>query len=73
MSALEAFANVAIGYRLALATQILVFPLFGIAVTLRQNVLLGLIFLAVSLARAYILRRLFEAWRWPSSKCSRAG
>jgi hypothetical protein len=50
VSALEAFANVAIGYLLALATQILAFPLFGIAVTLRQNVLLGLIFLAVSLA-----------------------
>jgi hypothetical protein len=73
MSALEALANVAVGYLLALATQILAFPLFGIAVTLRQNVLLGLIFLAISLARAYILRRLFEAWRWPRSRHSRTG
>jgi hypothetical protein len=36
MSALEALANVAVGYLLALATQILAFPLFGIAITLRQ-------------------------------------
>jgi hypothetical protein len=59
---------VAIGYLLALLTQILAFPLFGIAVTLGQNVLLRLIFLAVSLVRAYILRRLFEAWRCPRSR-----
>jgi hypothetical protein len=33
---LEASANVAVGYVLALATQVLVFPLVGLVVTLHE-------------------------------------
>ncbi len=60
MSAVEAVANVAIGYGVALATQIAVFPLFGLAVAFGDNLALGAIFTAVSLARSYALRRLFN-------------
>jgi len=60
MSFIEATANVVVGYVLAIATQIVVFPLFGIEATLNEHLALGLAFVGVSLARGYLLRRLFE-------------
>ncbi|MCM2479190.1 DUF7220 family protein [Serpentinimonas maccroryi] len=63
MSLLEAVLNVLVGYGLAVATQWLVFPLFGLHATLQENLLIGLVFTAVSLVRSYLLRRAFEALR----------
>jgi hypothetical protein len=63
MSLIEAIANVLVGFGLALATQILVFPIFGLRASLSQNLALGFIFTLTSLARSYALRRLFEAIR----------
>ena len=63
MSLLEAIANVAVGYGLAVLTQLLVFPLFGLETAIAQNLWIGGIFTAVSLARSYLLRRLFEGFR----------
>ena len=63
MSLLESLANVLVGYGVAVATQMLVFPLFGLAVTVSENFLIGLIFTAVSIVRSYALRRGFEALR----------
>ena len=63
MSLVEAVTNVLIGYGVAVATQMLVFPLFGLHATLQENLLIGLIFTAVSLVRSYLLRRAFEALR----------
>lgn len=64
MSLVEAVANVVVGFWLAVLTQILVFPLFGLAVTLTQNLLIGCLFTLTSIARSYLLRRLFEAMRF---------
>ena len=63
MSMVESLANVLVGYVVAVATQMLVFPLFGLAVTVTENLLIGLIFTAVSIVRSYALRRGFEALR----------
>ena len=63
MSAVESLANVAIGYGVALAAQLVTFPFFGIAISLGDNVIIGLIFTVVSLVRSYCLRRLFELVR----------
>lgn len=63
MSLVEAAANVVIGYVLAIATQIVVFPWFGIEARLAEHLTIGLAFVDVSLARGYLLRRLFEAIR----------
>ena len=63
MSLLESLANVLVGYGVAVATQMLVFPLFGLAVTFTENLLIGLIFTVVSIVRSYALRRGFEALR----------
>jgi hypothetical protein len=63
MSLVESIVNVMVGYGVALATQILVFPWFGLTVTLAQNAAIGVIFSLVSVARSYLLRRAFEALR----------
>ena len=63
MSLVESLANVLVGYGVAVATQMAVFPLFGLAVTVTENLLIGLIFTAVSIVRSYALRRSFEALR----------
>lgn len=60
MSLAEAGANIAIGYVVAVLTQILVFPLFGLDATLGENLMIGGLFTVASLARAYVLRRLFN-------------
>ena len=61
MSLIEALASVAVGYPVAVLTQMLVFPLFGLSTTLRENLAIGAAFTVVSLARSYVLRRAFEA------------
>lgn len=63
MSLVEAVTNVLVGYGVAVATQWAVFPLFGLYATLQENLLIGLIFTAVSLIRSYLLRRAFEQLR----------
>jgi len=63
MSLVESLANVLIGYGVAVATQMLLFPLFGVNVTIADNLLMGLVFTAISIVRSYILRRSFEALR----------
>ncbi|KAB2678373.1 MULTISPECIES: hypothetical protein [Hyphomicrobiales] len=69
MSLVEAFANVAVGYGIAVITQIVVFPLFGLTTTLAENMAMGAIFTVVSIARSYCLRRAFESL-WLSRKPS---
>lgn len=61
MSLIEAVTNVAGGYALAVATQIVVFPWFGLHPSLGDNLTIGGVFLGISLLRSYALRRLFEA------------
>jgi hypothetical protein len=63
MSLVEAVTNVLVGYGVAVATQMLVFPLFGFEASLQDNLTIGLVFTAVSLVRNYVLRRAFEALR----------
>ena len=60
---MEASANVVLGYVLAVATQIMVFPWFGLYPSLGDNLALGGVFVSISLFRSYALRRLFERWR----------
>jgi hypothetical protein len=63
MSLIEAATNVIVGYLLAIATQIVVFPLFGIRTGMTEHLTIGLAFVVVSLVRGYLLRRLFERIR----------
>jgi hypothetical protein len=63
MSFTEAIANVVAGYGIAVLTQTIIFPLFGLWMSIGQNLQIGAIFTAVSIARSFALRRLFEALR----------
>lgn len=63
MSLVEAGTNVSVGYVLAIATQIVVFPWFGLVVSIDDNLAIGAVFVIVSLLRSYLLRRLFVQLR----------
>jgi hypothetical protein len=62
-SLIEAVTNTVVGYVLAVATQFAVFPIYGLKVGVVENLGLGLVFTAVSLVRAYVLRRIFDRLR----------
>ena len=58
-SFLETCANTAVGYLIAVGSQIVIFPVFGIHIPLGDNFKIGVWFTAVSLVRGYLLRRWF--------------
>jgi membrane protein implicated in regulation of membrane protease activity len=60
-SLIEALINIVIGYVVAIASQLAIFPLFGIHIALSTNLWIGLWFTVVSLVRSYIIRRWFNA------------
>lgn len=59
-SLIESAANIVIGYGVAVAAQVAIFPMFGMDVPLGDNLLIGGLFTVVSLVRSYCLRRLFN-------------
>lgn len=68
MSLIEASTNVAVGYGIAVVTQMLIFPAFGLHTTLAANLQMGAVFTAVSLLRSYLLRRLFVTLGRPKDR-----
>ena len=60
LSAIESLANVAVGYGVAILSQLLVFPMFGIHIPLSSNLAIGAWFTVISLARSYAIRRWFN-------------
>ena len=63
LSFVEAVTNIVVGYALAVLTQMIVFPLFGLHASLSENLLIGCFFVGVSLIRSFAIRRLFNgAW-----------
>jgi hypothetical protein len=61
MSFVESVTNIVVGYGLAVLTQIMVFPLFGLHASLGENFLLAALFTCISLIRSFAIRRLFNA------------
>lgn len=65
-SMVESVVNVAIGFLVAVLTQVAVFPAFGIHIPLSSNLGIAAVFTAISIVRSYCVRRIFEAgWRLP--------
>jgi len=56
----EAATNIAIGYSVNFAANLVILPLFGFDVTIAQGFGIGVLFTFVSLARQYVIRRLFN-------------
>lgn len=53
----EAWINIAIGYSINFMANLIVFPMFGYNVTVHDNIIIGVIFTFISLARQYVVRR----------------
>ena len=60
MSLLEAIIGTTLGFLVALLTQLIVFPLYNIEVSIVQNLEISSIFTFVSLVRVYVVRRIFN-------------
>lgn len=58
-SIMESITNLLIGYIVALASQLVIFPLFGMNPSFRENLLIGFYFTIISIVRSYTLRRWF--------------
>jgi len=63
-SAIESGANVLVGYFVALASQLVLFPLFDIHIPLTSNLWIGVWFTVISLIRSYVLRRWFNCLKF---------
>ena len=63
MSVVEAATNVLIGLVVSLISQLVIFKLYDINITLSQNVEITLYFTVISIVRSYALRRLFNRIR----------
>jgi hypothetical protein len=59
-SMVESFVNIAIGYMVAVVSQLVIFPLFGIDIPISDNLWIGAWFTIISLVRSYGLRRMFN-------------
>lgn len=60
-SLIESLMNIVIGYGVALISQIVIFPLFDVYVSMTTNMLIGAWFTLISLVRSYVIRRWFNA------------
>lgn len=59
-SFIESITNVAIGYLVALFSQIVIFPLYDINISMSDNLMIGLWFTVISITRSYLIRRYFN-------------
>lgn len=57
----EAVMNTAIGYAVAILSQLIVFPIFGIHIPFSSNLGIGAWFTVISLVRGYVIRRWFNS------------
>lgn len=64
MSLVESCANVAVGWSINTVANLLVLPLFGFNVTLRDALGIGAVFTVIAIVRNYLVRRAFNhRWR----------
>jgi len=59
-SFIESITNILVGYSVSILSQLAVFPLFDIDIPIQDNLMIGIYFTAISLARSYLLRRYFN-------------
>lgn len=63
----ESCVNILIGYTINFVANLVVLPLFGHNITIKDNLWLGLIFTVISIIRSYLIRRFFN--KKEVSKC----
>lgn len=67
-SLLEVVCSTFVGYGVALTTQILIFPLYGLETNMAVDMQISMIFTVVSVIRSYIFRRFFNRFMGKSTK-----
>lgn len=58
-SLIESVVNVGIGYLVAIGSQFVIYPFFGIELSLADNLTIGAFFTVISIGRSYVVRRWF--------------
>ena len=59
-SLIEGLTNIVIGYTINFIINMLVLPFFVEGFTVKDNLVLGVIYTAISLVRSYVIRRFFN-------------
>ena len=59
-SLVESIVQVLTGWGVAIITQLIVYPLMDIEVSIVQNIWISMIFIAIGFIKQYYVRRLFE-------------
>jgi hypothetical protein len=59
-SLFETLTSTVLGFTVALVSQIIIFPLYGVTTTLATDLQITLWFTLISIARGYFIRRLFN-------------
>ena len=59
-SLIESVIQTIIGLGTSILIQIILYPIMGIPVSLKQNLIITLVFFTVSIVRGYFVRRIFE-------------
>lgn len=67
-SLIEAWTNTIVGYAINFSAQLLLLPLFGVKLSMSQNIALSTFFVLLSVVRGYMLRRLFCNIRFHNKK-----
>ena len=61
-SLIESVIQVVTGWLTAILTQLIVYPLMGIEVSISQNIWISMIFIAIGFIKQYYVRRGFEIY-----------
>lgn len=67
-SLLESITNTCVGLITSFIIQIIIYPLLNIEVSIKQNIIITVIFVTVSIIRGYIIRRIFNRSKSLSTK-----
>lgn len=59
-SALESAINVIVGLLVSIITQMVLYPILGIPVSMKQNLIITAVFFILSFVRGYVIRRIFN-------------
>lgn len=59
-SFIESLLNILVGSGVALLSQLIIFPLYGVHLPLQDNIMITIWFTFISIARSYTLRRVFN-------------
>ena len=63
-SLLKSLVSTGVGFGVAFVANMIILPLFGLPISASANLVLTTIYTVISIARGYLLERVFEAMGW---------